>query len=546
MNDRQARWQKVWPEWMPRHIEAHKAFTEDFRDQAARTPDAVAIDFYGHEISYRDLDRQMDQLANALIQRGVQKGDRVGLYMQNCPQFVISFFAIMRAGGTVLSFNPMFRAMELAPVLTKTTPTAVVVQSDLYPEMRKALDQYPIKTVIVARLADYIPENPSLPLPAEVTAQVEPFPETVDFMDLLFEEQPTPVCRIDDLDSDLALLQLTGGTTGTPKAAMISVRAFTVAVDGTRYWYNLSPQDVSLGVAPFFHVMGLQITMVPALVSGGKLLILTRFTPEIAARAIAERKCTVWVAAPTMITALVNMPGVGTYDFSSLRVIVTGGSPISNSLQQKIREIAPNSLLGEGYGMTETLAQGGTTTPLGRWKMGFTGIPPINDLKIVDLDTGQQEMHVNQEGEIIIKGPTVMNGYWEQPEETAKVLRDGWLYTGDIGLLDEEGYLKIVDRKKELILCSGFNVYPSDVENIMSRQPAILEVAVIGVPDDYRGESPKAFVILKSEFVGKVSEKDIIDWCRENMATYKRPRMVEFREALPKSAAGKLLKRSLR
>jgi acyl-CoA synthetase (AMP-forming)/AMP-acid ligase II len=445
----------------------------------------------------------------------------------------------------VLSLNPMFRAMELAPVLEKTTPTAVIVQSDLYPEMRKALDGYPVKTVIAARLVDFIPESPALPPPPGVMAQGEAFPETIDFMDLIFEGQPTPVCRIDDLDADLALLQLTGGTTGTPKAAMISMRAFSVAVIASMHWFNLTAEDINLGLAPFFHIMGLQITMVPALISGGKLLILTRFTPEITARAIAERKCTAWVAAPTMITALVNMPGIDTYDFSSLRVVVTGGSPISLSLQQRLREIAPMSELGEGYGMTETLAQGGVTTPLGRWKPGYTGIPAINDVKIVDLDTGLQEMPINQEGEIVIKGPTVMNGYWNQPEETAKSIRDGWLYTGDIGLLDEEGYLKIVDRKKELILCSGFNVYPSDVENILSRHPAILEVAVIGVPDEYRGESAKAFVILKSQFVGKVSEEDIIDWCRENMASYKRPRAVEFRETFPKSAAGKILKRSL-
>ncbi len=214
-------------------------------------------------------------------------------------------------------------------------------------------------------------------------------------------------------------------------------------------------------------------------------------------------------------------------------------------LQQEITKLFPNVMLGEGYGLTEALAQGGVTTPLGRWKQGFTVIPHINDMKIVDLKTGLKEMPPNQKGEIIIKGPTVMKGYWNQPEETRQAIRDGWLYTGDIGLMDEEGYLKIVDRKKELILCSGFNVYPSDVENIMSKHPAILEVAVVGVPDDYRGESPKAFVALKENYRGKVTEEDIIDWCRKNMASYKRPHEVAIRESLPKSGAGKILKRKL-
>lgn len=545
MMDRHECWQRIWPEGMPRSIEVDRCFTEYFREVALKRPQAVAVDFYGREIPYGELDRSIDRFANALVGRGLAKGDRVGIYLQNCPQFVISFFGVIRAGGVVVSLNPMFRGMELEPVIEKTGIETMIVQSSLYPELQKAGNAASIRTAIVVWLSDFLPEHPVLPPPEEALEKKERFPGSFDFMDMLSEGEPTPVCRIGDLDSELALLQLTGGTTGSPKAAMISIRAFTVAVKGAMHWFGLTREDTSLGMAPFFHVMGLQITMVPALISGGKLMILTRFTPEVIARVISERKCTQWVAPPTMLVALVGMPGIKTYDFSSLRVIVTGGSSIPLSLQKQIQEIAPHSQLGEGYGMTEALASGGVTTPLGRWKEGFAGIPSINDLKIVDLETGETEMPANREGEIVVKGPTVMNGYWNAPEETRQVIRDGWFYTGDIGLLDEEGYLKISGRKKELIISSGFNIYPVDVENILSRHPAVQEIAVKGVPDSYRGESPKAFIVLKDRYRGKVSEKEIVEWCKEHMAAYKRPRQVVFLDALPKSGAGKILKRML-
>jgi long-chain acyl-CoA synthetase len=545
MMDRHESWRRVRPAGVPQQIDVNKPFTEYFRDRANEGPDAVAIDFYGGEIRYGDLDRMIDQLANALIARGLSKGDRVGIFLQNSPHYVISFFGIVRAGGIVVNLNPMFKAMELAPIIEKTGIGTIIVQDSLHGELKKVGGVKPVETVIVARLADFLPEKPLFAPPPEVFGTGAALPGTVDFKALMEAGASTPVCRIDDMDKDLAMLQLTGGTTGGPKAAMISVRSFTAAVCVTMYWFGLTPDEISLGIAPFFHIMGLQVTMVPSLFARGKLVILSRFIPATVAQVLAERKITVWVAAPTMLTALVNMPGIDSFDFSALRVIVTGGSPISISLQQQIKALAPRSQLGEGYGMTEILASGGVVTPLGRWKPGFAGIPQINDLKIMDLEEGRKEMPPNKEGEIVIKGPTVMLGYWNQPEETRKAIRDGWFFTGDIGLLDDEGYLKIVDRKKELILCSGFNVYPSDLENILSRHPSILEVAVIGVPDDYRGEAPKAFVILKTEYQGKVTAEDILDWCKENMATYKRPREIEFQQSLPKSGAGKILKRLL-
>jgi acyl-CoA synthetase (AMP-forming)/AMP-acid ligase II len=239
------------------------------------------------------------------------------------------------------------------------------------------------------------------------------------------------------------------------------------------------------------------------------------------------------------------MPEIKQYDFRSFRCIWSGGTPISVEIQKKVKELAPKAIIGEGYGLTECVSQGGALTPLYRYKPGFIGIPHINDIKIVDLETGQIELPLNKEGEIVIKGPALMEGYWNKPEETQEILKDGWLHTGDIGLMDEEGYIKFMGRKRELIKCSGYSVFPAEVENILLRHPAVVEVAVIGVPDPYRGESPKAFIVLKSEYKGKIEEEEIIEWSKENMAAYKRPRIVEFREELPKSGAGKILRRIL-
>jgi acyl-CoA synthetase (AMP-forming)/AMP-acid ligase II len=311
------------------------------------------------------------------------------------------------------------------------------------------------------------------------------------------------------------------------------------------YWYHHREDDVHLGVTPFFHTMGQQQLMCTPLISGGRVVILSRFVPDVVAQAIAHYRCTYWVGATTMVIALLNLPNIKDYDFSSFRCLWSGGTPISVELQKKLKELAPNTIIGEGYGLSETISQGGAITPLHRYKPGFVGVPQLSDIRIMDLETGTHEMGPNEEGEITIKGPAVMMGYWNNPEETKEVLRDGWLYTGDIGLMDEEGYIKFLGRKRELIKCSGYSVFPAEVEALLYRHPAVKETAVIGISDPYRGETPKAFIILKPDYVGKVREEEILEWCKENMAAYKRPRFVEFREELPKSAAGKILRRVL-
>jgi len=355
-----------------------------------------------------------------------------------------------------------------------------------------------------------------------------------------------PICRVTDIKTDLALLQYTGGTTGTPKGAMISHYALANAALGAMHWYHFREDDVYLGVTPFFHVMGQTVLMATPLVSGGRVIILTRFVPDVVARAVTRYRCTYWVGATTMIIALLNLTNVKEYDFSSFRCIWTGGATVSIELQNKLKELAPNAMIGEGYGLSEVISQGGACTPLFRYKPGFVGIPQLNvDMKIVDQETGTRELGPNETGEIAIKAAAMMLGYWNKPEATKEMLRDGWLYTGDTGLMDEEGYIKFLGRTRELIKSSGYSVFPAEVEDLLYRHPAVREVAVVGVNDAYRGESAKAFIILKDEYTGKISEPEILDWCKDNMAAYKRPKFIEFRQELPKSSAGKVLKRVL-
>jgi acyl-CoA synthetase (AMP-forming)/AMP-acid ligase II len=539
------RWYKVWPMWVPKDFDVEKPASEYIRDWATLTPEKIAVSFYGRDMTYKELDRMIDKLAWGLVGLGIKKGDRVAIHMENCPQFVMAYFAAQRAGGVVVPVNPMFKQAELEYELNDAGTETLIGLDSLYSEVKKVKERTPLKNVILTSLADYLPTEPLLPLPKETQREKPLFTGTIALKEIVDGSPDRTICEVTDLKADLAILQYTGGTTGIPKGAMISHYALACASLGSMHWFHHRENDVHLGVTPFFHVMGQQQLMCTPLVSGGRIVILSRFVPDVAAKAVTHYRCTYWVGATTMMTALLNLPNVNDYDFSSFRCLLTGGMPIPVELQKRLKELAPQAFIGEGYGLSETICHGGVATPLYRYKPGFLGIPQLNDIKIMDLETGTRELGPNEEGEITIKGPAVMNGYWERPEETAQVLRQGWLHTGDIGLMDEEGYVKILGRKREMIKCSGYSVFPAEVEDLLFRHPAVQEAAVIGIIDPYRGETPKAFIILKTEYVNKVKENEILEWCKDNMAAYKRPRLVEFRQALPKSAAGKVLRRLL-
>lgn len=539
------RWHKLWPVWVPKTFTAEKPTSEYMREWAALTPEKIALSFYGRDITFNQLSRMIDQMAWGLVDLEVKKGDRVAIHMENCPQFVIGYFGAHRAGAVVVPVNPMFKQAELEYELNDAGVETLIGLDHLYPDVEKVKAKTTLRNVILTSLGDYLPDEPTLPLPPEAKEPKRSFSGTLDFVEFIERSPDRPICNVTDLEADLAILQYTGGTTGLPKGAMISHYTLAHASIGSMHWFHHREDDIHLGVTPFFHVMGQQQLMCTPLVSGGRIVILSRFIPDVVAQAISHYRCTYWVGATTMVIALLDLPNIRDYDFSSFRVLLSGGAPISVELQKKLKDLIPATIIGEGYGLSETIAHGGAVTPLHRYKPGFLGVPHLNDIKIVDLATGNKEMGPNEEGEIAIKGPAVMQGYWNNPEETKQVLRDGWLHTGDIGLMDEEGYIKILGRTRELIKCSGYSVFPAEVEDLLYGHPAVKEVAVIGVNDAYRGETPKAFIILKPEYENKVKEGDILEWCKDNMAAYKRPRFVEFRQELPKSAAGKLLRRIL-
>jgi acyl-CoA synthetase (AMP-forming)/AMP-acid ligase II len=362
---------------------------------------------------------------------------------------------------------------------------------------------------------------------------------------MLAGSKEEPICRVTNME-ELALLQYTGGTTGMPKGAMITHHGLALAALGANNWFDITPKDVCLGVTPFFHIMGMIQVMCSPLSSGAELVVLSRFVPQTVARALAESQCSAWVGATTMLIALLQLDGIDAFDLHSLRFVVSGGAPISEEIQKRFHRLIPQAVMVEGYGLTESISQGAAITPLGGHRPGCVGVPHLNEIKIVDRDTGQQDLSSGEQGEIVLKGPCLMRGYWQQEDETRKIFKNGWLHTGDIGSMDQDGYLKLSGRNKEMMKCSGFSVFPDEVENLIYQHHAVAEVAVVGVSDAYRGESPKAFVVLMPQYIGEITEEEVLLWCKENMAAYKCPRFIEFTDQLPKSAAGKVLRRLLK
>ena len=535
-------WEKAWSDGVSRHIPVEKPITEILRNISQTQPDKIAIHFYGHEISFQNLNRLIDRCAWALIGLGIQSGDRVALFLPNCPQYVIAFFGILRAGGVVVALNPMFKAAEIEYEIQDAGINLMVCADFLYPEVEKIQKTASLTHVVMTSMGDYLPESPIFAFPDEALGQEAGSHPPLDFKELVAKAPDEPVSRIGDLKTELALLQYTSGTTGAPKGAMVSHYGLSLAAMGAKDWFKNSEADVNLAVTPFFHIMGMVQSMCMPLISGGSLVVLSRFVPQTVLEAIQYHKCTTWVGATTMLVALLQFEGVEAYDLSSFRYVVSGGAPISIELQKRFSRLAPNAMIVEGYGLTECISQGGAVTPLGGYRPGFVGVPFLNDVKIVDRENSSTELDYDADGEILIQGECLMTGYWNNPEQTARVMKNGWLHTGDIGSMDPRGYIKISGRSRDLIKCSGFSVFPAEVENLMYRHPAVGEVVVVGVPDEYRGESPKAFVVLSAQYQGKITEKEIVDWCRDYMAAYKRPREVVFIGELPKNASGKVLR----
>ena len=529
--------------------------------RAWRYPDKTALVFMGKRWTYKALLAACEQLAGHLARLGVKKGDRVVLDMQNCPQLIITHFAILRLDAVVVPVNPMNKAQELEHYIPDPDVKVAVTTADLAPELAQASARLPanlqLAHLVVTQFTDvFNPDElaaeempvawrewllPQRALPALAGGQVHAWSELMQ----LPHGQTLP--EVSGQSDDLAILPYTSGTTGLPKGCMHTHGTVMHNAMASGAWGNGTPENVTLCVVPMFHITGMVSLMHSNIFAGATLVLMPRWDRDVAGYLISRYRVTHWTNIPTRVIDLLGSPHLGRYDLSSLIYIGGGGAAMPEAVAQRLFEQFGLRYV-EGYGLTETAAPSHTNPP-DHPKRQCLGIPFMSvDSRIVDPET-LQELPVGESGEIVTHGPQVFKGYWKRPEATAAAFfeMDGkrFFRTGDMGRMDEEGYFFMTDRLKRMINASGFKVWPAEVEALMFRHPAIQEACIIATKDAYRGESVKAVVVLRESHKGKVSEQDIIDWCRDNMAVYKIPRSVQFVDALPKSGSGKVMWRAL-
>ncbi|MEM3564481.1 MAG: AMP-binding protein [Candidatus Jordarchaeaceae archaeon] len=538
-------WYNSWPKGLPKTLDyPNIPLHQTLDDTAKRLPNKTSLIYYGTEIPFKEVKDNADRFATVLAEMGVKKGDRVCLYLENSPQFVMAYYGALKAGAIVVPANPMFKEMELEYQLSDSGSETIVALDHLYPYVEKVRDKVGLKNVFLTNIGEYFPEEPTLPIMDALKVEKKTYPRTIDFLEKLEETKPNPPKLKFNPKEDLALLQYTAGTTGMPKGAMITHSNIMTNVYGGSKWVGTTDKDISVGVLPFFHATGMVHSMCNPILVGATSVVLARFDLAAFLEAISKYRCTLWVGITTIAVAIAMFADPKKYDLTSLRCSFAGGAPLGQEVIKKYKEVTGSDMI-EGYGLSESISQV-TVNPVDKPKYGSVGIPVFDvDAKVVDSETGTKELGFDQEGELIFKGPQIMKGYWKNPEKTKETLRDGWLYTGDIGKMDKDGYIWIVGRKKEMINVSGYKVWPFEVEDFLYKHEAVQEVGVVGVPDEYRGETVKAVIVLKPEYRGKVTEEDIIKWAKEKMAAYKYPRIVEFKDSLPKSGAGKILRRVL-
>ncbi len=532
-------------------------------DSIKNYPDQVAVRMIlkylplgfklGVKMTYKELADKVDRLATAMAGMGIKKGDRVAVQIPNSPGTVIAFLATVRLGAIVVNTNPIYTPREMEHQFNDSGAKAVVIWNNLYPKLQEIQSKTGIEKVIIYHLNDFMNPVYAYLLKKGMKDSWVDVPEGdgVYWMKtLIANNKPNPP-KVDIDTNDVALFQYTGGTTGVPKAAMLMHSNLIANVMQIDAWVPdmAHGKEVFMGAIPFFHVFGMTVGMLESLYVGGKLVLMPDPRDiELLMSIIQEEGVTLFPGVPTLYVAIINHKNVKNYNLHSVKVCISGGAPLPVEVQRRFEEIT-SSKLREGYGLTESSPVTHSNPIYGLYKVGSIGLPfPDVDARIVSLDPDEnghyQPLGVGEEGELAVRGPQVMKGYWNRPDETANVLdEEGWLYTGDIAKMDEDGYFYIVDRKKDLIIASGYNIVPREVEEALYENPKVQEAVVVGVPDPRRGETVKAFIVLKEGETA--TEQEIIAFCRERLAPYKVPKLVEFRTELPKSAVGKLLRRAL-
>ena len=546
-------WTRHYDPGVPATLVYPDATVQDFLDDAVENfPNATCTVFFNAKRTYKQISDDAWRFANGLRSLGVKKGDRVAIMLPNTPQFIIAFYGTLRAGAVVVPCNPLYTVPELRHQLQDSGAETIVVLSRLYPVVKAARDGTHVKNVLVTNIKEFMPlvvktlftlakekkDGHRQPFAADPGAQA--------FADVLKRSQPT---RFDAgvTKDDLAVLQYTGGTTGVSKGAMLSHRALVANTMQCRAWFSKEKdgEGVAMAVMPFFHVYGLTVVMMQSIQAAAAMVLEPQFELERVLKDIQHHKPNTFPGAPRIYNAIINSPLATKYDLKSVQACISGSAPLMVETHRKFTELTGAKLV-EGYGLTEA-APVTHCNPLygeGKQKIGTIGVAyPDVECRIVDSETGERDMPVGEPGELILRGPQLMDGYFNKPEETARTLRNGWLYTGDIATVDADGYYAIVDRKKEMIIVSGFNVYPREVEEALATHPAVMDSAAIGKPHPIKGEEVKAFVVLKPGQTATADE--LIAYSRTQLAPFKVPHEIEFRDSLPKTLIGKTLRRQL-
>ena len=517
-------------------------------DSAAKFPDNEMVDFMGKIYSYSQILDMVDRAAEGFKNLGVKKGVNVGIFLPNCPQFIISYFAILKAGGTVVNFSPLYSKSELENQIKDSGVKMMVTLSlkELYSKLSELLGKGDFNKIIVGSLTDALPCFKAFLFSTLKRGQIASFPKDenhIEFSELLKSEKIESLPKINP-DKDVAVLQYTGGTTGIPKGAVLTHSNIYINAKQCGLWFTglEEGEETMLGVLPFFHVFAMTVVMNFSILNAAKIILHPRFEIKKVLKDIEKKKPTLMPGVPTMFTAINNFKGVEKYDLSSLKACFSGGAGLPSQVKKKFEKLSGCKLV-EGYGLTESSPVTNGNPIFGENREGSIGLPfPDTIIEIRDIETGKK-VKTGEVGELCVKGPQVMKEYWKNKNETKNVLKGGFLHTGDVAKMDEQGYVYIVDRIKELILAGGFNIYPRHVEEAIYKHDSVSEVAVIGVDDQYRGQTVKAVIALKEG--EDLKESELKTFLKDHIGKHEMPTIFEFRDELPKTMIGKISKKDL-
>lgn len=544
-------WLAHYPKEIPKIIQYEERTLQSYLKEAAKVnPEKNAIHFIGKELTYKELYTSSLKLANQLQKLGVKKGDRVAIMLANTPQAVISYYGALFAGAIVVQTNPLYVEREVEHQLNDSGAEIMICLDLVYSRVANVFNKTKLRHVIVTGIKDYLPFPKNLIYPfiqkknTGISIDIQYNEQVLNFVKVVKEG----VAKEIDVDinpkEDLALLQYTGGTTGPAKGVMLTHYNLVSNTSQCVHWmYKLKKgEERMLASLPFFHVYGMTVVMNLSIMHHSKMIILPKFDPLDVLKTIQKHKITLFPGAPTMYIALLNHPKISEFDLSSIEACLSGSAALPIEVQSKFEKLSGGKLV-EGYGLTETSPVAIANFLWGKRKSGSIGVPwPDTEAAILNIETGEPGAP-NEIGEVMVKGPQVMKGYWNRPEDTQATFKDGWFLTGDMGYMDEEGFFYIVDRKKDMIIAGGFNIYPREVEEVLYEHEKIQEVCIVGVPDPYRGETVKAFIVTKDGQT--ITEEELDQFCRKHLASFKVPRLYEFREELPKTMIGKILRRVL-